>query len=399
MTISPQSRAAAVFSRALARAATPRLAMLAAFIGVVSACDGVESPSGPTLQVAMSRVGGGSAVTGAVYTMTNAASNNEILVFPRFADGTIGTATAVPTGGDGNGGGLGSQGAVVLSDNGRWLLAVNAGSNELSVFAAHHERVAPSDRIASGGETPVSVAIHRNLIYVLNAGTPNNVTGFWLSPGGQLTQIQGSSRPLSAASTGPAQVSFTNDGRTLVITEKATNVITTYPVHHPSGLLGTPTFIASEGATPFGFAFDRQGRLFVSEAFGGAAGASALSSYAPGSFTTISASVGNGEAAACWVVVTKDGSLAFVTNTASGSVSSYAIANDGSVVLRHAVAASTGAGSGPIDMALSRNGRFVFVLATGNGTMRPYAINADGTLTGLGPIPGVPATAFGLAAS
>jgi 6-phosphogluconolactonase len=98
------------------------------------------------------------------------------------------------------------------------------------------------------------------------------------------------------------------------------------------------------------------------------------------------------------VLLTKDGGQAFVTNTASGTVSSYAVANDGSVALRHAVAASTGAGSRPIDMALSRNGRFMFVLAPGNGTVRPYLINHDGTLTGLGPIPGLPSTAFGLAA-
>lgn len=385
------------FTRALVAVAKPRMAMLVAFVGLAAACDGVESAA-PEFDQAAS-FGSGSAVTGAVYTMTNAMGNNEVLVFPRFANGMVGDPTAVATGGAGNGGGLGSQGAVILSDNGRWLLAVNAGSSELSVFAAHHERVTLSDRVASGGQMPVSVAIHGRLVYVLNAGVPNNVTGFWLSNDGVLSPVPGSSRALSAAATGPAQVSFTNDGRTLVVTEKATNLITTYPVDSTTGLLGVASFITSEGQTPFGFAFDRQGRLLVSEAFGGAAGASALSSYARDSFSPISSSIGSGESAACWVVTTKDGRLAFVTNTASGSVSSYGIANNGSLSLLHAVAASTGAGSGPIDMALSGNGRFLYVLATGNGTVRPYSINADGTLTGLGPVPGLPATAFGLAAS
>jgi 6-phosphogluconolactonase (cycloisomerase 2 family) len=387
------------FFSALAAAIKPRTALLAALVAVTAACDQPESLTGPAPGRAANLAGGAQAVVGAVYTTTNAASSNELLVLPRYADGTIGSPTAVPTGGDGIGGGLGSQGAVVLSENGRWLLAVNAGSNDVSVFSAHHERVTLSDRIDSGGDMPVSVAVSGNLIYVLNAGGVNNVTGFRLSPGGQLTAIPGSTRPLSAASTGPAQLSFTNDGRTLVVTEKATNLITTYPVDHQSGLLGSASFIASEGATPFGFAFDRQGRLFVSEAFGGAPGASALSSYARGSFATISASVGSGEQAACWVVVTKDGRHAFTTNTASGSVSSYAIAHDGSVTLSNAVAASTGAGSTPIDMALSRDGRFVYVLAPGNGTVRPYIINADGTLTGIGPVSGAPSTAYGLAAS
>lgn len=396
MTKFAQSMHSVAFGRAAAAVSKPRAAMLAALLTLAAACDRVDAPTAPVSGLAATRADGG--ITGAVYTMTNAAVNNEVLVFPRFANGTIGTAVAVPTGGNGNGAGLGSQGAVLLSANGRWLVAVNAGSHELTVFSAHHERVEFSDRIGSGGQTPISVAIHGDLIYVLNAGVPNNVTGFRLSPRGQLTQIAGSSRPLSAAAAGPAQVSFTNDGRTLVITEKATNTITTYPVLG-SGLLGTPNFVPSEGATPFGFAFDRHDRLFVSEAFGGAPGASALSSYAAGSFAPISSSVGSGEQAACWVLVSKDGSMAFVTNTASGSVSTYAIANNGSVSLLHAVGAATGAGSGPIDMALSGNGRFVFVLAPGNGTVRPYAVNDDGTLTGLGPIAGVPATAFGLAAS
>jgi 6-phosphogluconolactonase len=370
-----------------------------ALMGLAAACDRADVATGPELGRAASAVGGGGAVAGAVYSMTNAAANNEVLVYPRFANGTIGSPSAVPTGGNGSGGGLGSQGAVVLSENGRWLLAVNAGSNELSVFSAQHERVELSDRIGSGGERPVSATIHGGLIYVLNAGTPNNVTGFRLSPDGSLTEIEGSSRPLSGASTGPAQVSFSPDGGTLVITEKGTNTITTYSVDQQTGLLDDATFIPSEGATPFGFAFDVQGRAFVSEAFGGAPGASALSSYAARSMTPISSSVGSGEQAACWVVVTKDGDLALVTNAATGTVSSYSIAHDGSVTLNRAVAASTGEGSGPIDMALSGNGQFLFVLAPGNGTLRPYAVNADGSLTGLGPMPGLVSTAFGLAAS
>lgn len=378
----------------------PSIAVLAALLATAAACDDAESPTGPPAddtEIGALGDAGGNARTGAVFTMTNAAAN-EILVYPRNADGTIGSPSAVPTGGDGNGAGLGSQGAVVLSDDGRWLLAVNAGSNELSVFRANRNGITLTDHEPSGGETPVSVAIYGDLVYVVNAGTPNNVTGFGLTQDGQLQMIPGSSRPLSAPSTAPAQVSFTDQGRTLVVTEKATNTITTFPVDRRSGLLGNPRFIASEGQTPFGFAFDQQRRLFVSEAFGGAAGASALSSYARGSFAPISSSVPSGESAACWVLITNSGRLAFLTNTATGSVSGYAIQSDGSVVLRHAVAASTGEDSGPIDMASNRNGRFIFVLAPGNGTMRPYAINDDGTLTGLGPIDGVPSTAFGLAA-
>ena len=138
----------------------------------------------------------------------------------------------------------------------------------------------------------------------------------------------------------------------------------------------------------------------MSEAAGGAAGASVVSSYAlvGGVVATITPSSATTQSAACWVLLARGDRLAYTTNTASGTVSAFDIASDGSLALRHAVAANTGAGSSPIDMALSGNGRFVIVLAPGGGTVRPYAIEADGTLRGLGAITGVPATAYGLAA-
>jgi 6-phosphogluconolactonase (cycloisomerase 2 family) len=398
MSTIPHSRTGAWFLSTLAAVVRPRAALLATLVGVTAACDTADTAESLTEPVAFAAATAGRGSARGVYTMTNDASNNEILVFPRNADGTIGTPTAVPTGGAGSGGGLGSQGAVVLSDDNRWLLAVNAGSNELSVFEVRRAQITLTDRIDSGGEMPVSVAIYGNFVYVVNAGTPNNVTAFRLNLRGGLTPIPFSTRPLSAPSTAPAQVSVTNNGRRLVVTEKATNLITTYRIDPATGRPGSPHFVESEGQTPFGFAFDRRGRMHVSEAFGGAPGGSALSSYARLTFTPISSSVGSGEQAACWVVISDQRPLAFVTNTGSGSISTYRIASDGSVSLLHAVAASTGAGSGPIDMALSDDGQFLFVLAPGNGTVRPYAINADGTLTGLGPISGVPGTAFGLAA-
>src|SRR5713101_5107320 len=70
---------------------------------------------------------------GAVYTMTNAAAGNSILIFTRAANGALANAGSVPTGGKGQGSGLGSQGALTVSGDQRWLLAVNAGSNDVTV--------------------------------------------------------------------------------------------------------------------------------------------------------------------------------------------------------------------------------------------------------------------------
>jgi len=337
---------------------------------------------------------------GTVYTMSNAAGGNRILAFDRAPNGTLTPAGSFATGGLGSGGGLGNQGGVMLSNNDRWLLAVNAGSNDLSLFAADDDDLHLVDRVASGGSQPVSVTIHRDLVYVLNAGS-DNVSGFRLRRHGKLAPIPGSARPLSGAGTGAAQVQFSLDGRVLVVTEKATNLIVTYEVDE-DGLLGPPQAQASQGATPFGFAFGKRRRLFVSEAFGGAAGASAVSSYrvtADGTLHVISPSVATHQTAACWVVVTEDDRFAYTANTGSGSISGYEIGRDGTLTLLNpdGRTADTGAGSEPIDLALSDNGRWLFVLNSGTHTIGTFRILRNGQLRPVATVGGLPASTNGLA--
>jgi 6-phosphogluconolactonase (cycloisomerase 2 family) len=366
----------------------------------LAACSERADPVAPDADLELASGQSGRDVAGAVYTSTNAGGANEVLVFARRANGRLGAPSAVATGGQGSGTGLGSQGAVTLSDGDRWLLVVNAGSNDLSVFSVGISGISLTDRVASGGEFPVSVTVHNDLVYVLNAGGVSNVTGFRLSQSGTLTPLPGSTRPLSQDATAPAQVEFTPLGDVLVVTEKETSTITTFVVG-PDGALTDPKFfVDAPGTVPFGFAFNNKGDLFVSEAAGGPGGTSALSSYevsGNGDLAPISNSVASpNQLAACWVVITNNGRLAFVTNTASGTASSYAVGPQGNLSLVRAVAASPG--DGPIDMALSRNGRFAYILAPGNGTVETYAVGHDGGLTDLGPASGVPASAYGLAA-
>src|SRR6266542_3774812 len=165
---------------------------------------------------------------GAVYVMTNSTAGNAVLAFDRAANGDLTPAGSYATGGLGAPA-LGSQGALVLTDNQRWLLAVNAGSNEISVFAVQPNGLSLADKEASGGERPISLAAHGSLVYVLNAGGVGNIAGFTLAADGHLSTLAGSTQPLSnggvGAAPGPAQVSFSPDGTTLVVTEKATNLI------------------------------------------------------------------------------------------------------------------------------------------------------------------------------
>ena len=213
----------------------------------------------------------GKKAAGAVFTLSNAAGGNAVLVFSRAHDGSLTPAGSYPTGGLGTGAGLGSQGAIVLDH--KTLFAVDAGSNQIAAFKVEKkDGLRLVSHVASGGATPISITAHKGLVYVLNAGAPANITGFTFRHG-ELQQIPGSSRPLSAPSPGPAQVQFSPHGRVLVVTEKDTSLIDTYVVGK-DGLASGPHSQPSAAATPFGFDFDKRGRLIVSDAFGGAPGAS-----------------------------------------------------------------------------------------------------------------------------
>jgi hypothetical protein len=217
-------------------------------------------------------------LAGAVYTMSNHLAGNEIIVFDRSTDGVLTRAAAYPTGGPGSGGGLGNQGALALSASERWLLAVNPGSNDLSVFSVESRGLRLTDRRPSGGVQLISVAVHDHLVYVLNEGGYGSISGFQLGRDGTLSPLAGSIQPLSAPGVDPAQVAFDPQGEILIVTEKDTDHIVAYPVGK-DGVAGPPVVHPSAGSTPAGFAFGKRGQLFVSEAAGGGPGAGTVSSY------------------------------------------------------------------------------------------------------------------------
>jgi 6-phosphogluconolactonase (cycloisomerase 2 family) len=338
------------------------------------------------------------ALPGAVYTMSNDPQGNRILAFFRLPGGRLLPAGSVATGGRGTGAGLGNQGAVVLTPNQRWLLAVNAGSDSISVFAVRPFGLSLRDVEPSNGSQPVSLAVRGRLVYVLNAQS-DTISGFRLTASGRLRPIPGSTVALSGGGTAPAQIAFTPDGESLVVTEKATSNIVTFPVDR-HGVAGAGKVQPSNGATPFGFAFARHDQLLVSEAFGGAPDASAVSSYdvgEDGTLATIAASVPTTETAACWVAVTPDGRYAYVTNTGSGTVSGYSVGYDGSLALLDEDGRTATTGDGPIDLGISGNGRFLYTLNAGASTISSFRVHEDGSLVAIGHALRVPAGANGLA--
>src|SRR3989454_1016739 len=202
---------------------TKYLGFIALATAALAACEqnrGVTSPASAvatSLQAQRSdRSSDGGDGPRAVYTLTNQVAGNAVAVFNRSADGTLTAAGTIATGGTGTGAGLGSQGAVALSDDGRRLFAVNAGSNDVSVFDVGPAGLSLASRTASGGPLPISLTVHGNVLYVLNAGGNGNISGFTISTTGGLTAIPGSTQLPPRNHVGPAPGAVSPPGRTLL---------------------------------------------------------------------------------------------------------------------------------------------------------------------------------------
>ena len=347
-----------------------------------------------------SALAAGTASATTLYTQTNDAGGNAIQMFRAGANGELTSAGTVSTGGLGTSAGLGNQGALALTRDGRWLFAVNAGSNDISVFALGSGAPSLVARVPSGGTRPVSLTVHEDLLYVLNAGGSGNIAGFRIGGNGRLGVVSGATRPLSSASAGAAQIAFDNSGDALVVTEKATNRISVYEIDH--GRAHGPRSYPSNGSTPFGFGFDRRNTLVVSEAFGGSPNASAVSSYdlaeEGAGLQLIDGSVPTAQTAACWVIMARHGRYAYTTNTGSGTLTGFGIDRSGRLARLSADGRTGVTGGGPTDGTASPDGASLFVLSPPIGTVTSFHVAADGTLQYQAALAGAAATSTGLVA-
>jgi 6-phosphogluconolactonase len=371
--------------------------LLAATPTYISAAQLSTSPSGGPIADKQTDI---------IYLMNNQVPNS-ISVFNLFVNGSLWLAGTYPTGGNGDPVAqpgdpptdpLASQGSLILTQDNRFLLAVNAGSNELSLFRIKGDTLVPIEKVASGGTRPISVTQHGSLVYVLNEGNSPNISGFRFESRETLAPLMGSTRPLDGGgNVDPAEVSFSPDGSLLVVTQKASGTITTYTVG-ADGLPNGPITNKSNGITPFGFAFTKDNTAIVAEAFDGESGRAAVSSYnlLGSALGLVSASVPNKQTATCWVAITADGRYAFTSNTGSNTISSYQIQTDGTVDVLQPGAIDNGPGSAPIDLALT--GQHLFVHLAGNRALSAFRILSGGQLQGITVIGGLPFGAQGIAA-
>ncbi len=338
-----------------------------------------------------------------VYTLSNDTQRNEVIGFERQDNGRLREIDRVSSAGRGTGGSLGNQNGVVLDPSDRWLFAINAGDRTITSFRVLEDSLERIDTDPSGGFSPVSIAVFGTLVYVVNEGNPDdpndhdNITGFRLNLDGSLTQIPNSTRPLSTPLTDPAQISFNKEGTVLLVTEKATNMLTTYTLDG-DGVASHPLSRPSAVPTPFEFEFGDRDVVFISEANQGGPGV--VVSYRVNRETgEVSAAVDvlHTENATCWVVLSNDQTIGYASNTGSASISPFRIFFDGSMELLSSNGGSVATGNAPLDIVLTQDGEYFYSLDSADNTISEFRVSRSGRLSFLGTTD-VPAGANGLAA-
>jgi hypothetical protein len=342
-----------------------------------------------------------SAPVGHVYLDGNTTGANTIAAYDRAADGSLTPTPGSPfaAGGAGLGSGLGSQGAIATADDGQFVLAVDAGSNQVSVLQANSDgslTQVPGSPVSSGGVKPVSIAVHNNLVYVANDGdttTSANYTGFYLTPYGQLLPLPGSTVNAPGAANDLGQVLFNSTGTNLVGTEVAPSLIDSFQVDSNGYLhaaAGSP--FAGQGLGAFGSAFrpTNPSQLFVSNPHNAGNDASTVSAFNVASDGTL-ASIGNSPFASfqngsCWVAITPNGQYLFAVNTGSGTVSRFSIDHTGALTLLGSSPVNSNGGVGGTDATITPNGQYLYVNETAAHGVAEMAIKG-GNLTEL---PGSP---------
>ncbi len=383
--------------------------------------------AGPSGAQQAAQVGVSQDHVGAVYVATNDASANEVFVFNRFEDGRLELKPkAFPTGGLGTGALLGNQGGVMLSEDDRFLFVVNAGSNDFSVFRVLVDGLELIEVVASSGQHPISIAQQADHLFLLNAGGQvggvDEVEAYMFQAGGPVQRIAGSTQSLSAPVTNPAQVGCTPDGSVVVVTEKDTNMITTYVVDS-DGVLGPPNPQPSVGRIPFGFAFGKRSQLFVTEAYsqlvvvsatarGGVIKtpkepvSSSVTSYevrSNGILDVIDPEVRTMQDATCWAVLSPGANFLYTTNTGSDTITGFNVAFNGELSLLNGNGVTGRTADAPIDMDFSSDGQFLYVVTAGCGSIGIFRTSCpeDGQLIALpsllGPA-GLPPPTNGIAA-
>ena len=327
---------------------------------------------------------------GTVFVQTDDPTGNTVVAYDRAADGRLTQAGTYATGGLGGvlDGSvvdhLASQGSLALDRRHHTLYAVNAGSDTVTAFGVRGDRLTRRAVLPSGGSFPVSISVHRDLVYVLNARNGGSIQGFRRGTDG-LSPIAGSNRALGLDVSAtpefvntPGQVAFSPDGSQLLVTTKANgNQVDAFSVGRSGAPSASPTVNNLPGQVPFAVTFDRVGRVVLAEA-----GTNSVATFRladNGVLHTI-ATAATGQAATCWIV--RSGDSFYASNAGSATLSGYRVRAGGQL----ASLGTTATDPGTVDATVTRDGRFLYVQAGQAGQVDAFRIGQDGSLTPLGSV-------------
>lgn len=358
-------------------------------------------------------------VVGAVFVATNAAPNNEVLMYHQARNGQLTLAGKFPTGGIGSGPGqtfrgdpLGSQNSMIVSDDKRFLLVSNFLSNSISVFRIRRNGLILTDVEPLDDAFPVSLTEHEGVVYALSLGSGGGrIQGFRLNGRrGRLNPLANSTRFLDAGAPdpssdpsfivfSPSDLLFSPDGRRLVIIVKGGPSFAPFNAGDGRILVfaigsdGRPTTeVATEtptlGDLPFAGVFDNNGHLVVVESFGGPPlasedGTAGISSYdfnPDGSLQVLTESLPLGVLDTCWIVRV-DNTL-FTANFFSDSIASVRVRRNGILRLLDSNAAVTPKESFNLDLLAL--GGFLYNVLPGEGAVAGFRIGKNGRLRSIG---------------
>ena len=334
--------------RSIARSFVRRLVRVAAAVAVL----------GPALPATAGSGNG-------VYVSTNPDGPNTVEAFRRNTKtGVLTSVGSFDTGGFGLTAINGAQSHAVACTR-RFVYVTNAGSNEFSVFRIRNDSgLDLVTTVPSLGVRPVSIAIHRKTLYVLNQGQPGvapaRCVGFSIDTEELPVELDVSAVEFEATDI-PTDVFFTQNGARLVVLQNGANAIDTFTVGADGGLIEQRR--VTNVNAPFGGAKHPRQPFVAFAALADDAAPGVISIRATGTAipTIVTSITASADVDPCWAATTPNGKRLWTSNFQPASLSLYSVKSNGRLA---AVSTYTPTSDSPgaLDIAVDPRGKFLYQL-------------------------------------